>query len=164
MQSSAFVDKALAVFKGETYFSKVRELQLVDKERYQRVMKFVEHFLSMGDGFKTDVEEMSMLAAISTVTFYNMNTLPINVLIDMKFYSENLFRILTLLYTENPDKFIPFTECSDALKTDDIYKDIKSLNAETDHPQFALMKGRLTYHLFITIIENNNSAEYIMQV
>ena len=158
--SSTFVDKALAVFKGEKYFAKVNELQLIDKERYQNVMKLLEHFLALGEGFKTDVEELSMLAAISTYTFYCMNTLPINVLIDVKFYSENLFKVLTFLFTDEITEIQPFTICSEALKADDIYTDILAINSETEQPQLVMLKGRLMYHLVVTIMENNNSHEY----
>lgn len=156
----SFVNKAIAVFKGETYFSKVNELQLISKERYQNIMNILEYFLKLGDGFKTDVEELSMLAAVSTYTFYYMNTLPINVLIDIKFYSENLYNILSFLFVEDVKELKPFIECSEKLKADSIYQDILNININTEEPQLAMLKGRLLYHLIVTIMENNNSIEY----
>jgi len=156
---SAFVDKALAVFKGETYFDKVNALQLIDKERYRNVVKLIDHFIALGEGYKLEVEELSMLAAVSTYSFYCMNTLAVNVLIDVKFYSQNLYNVLAFLFGGSKE-LKPFTECSDALKADSIYNDILALNTEVPHPELAMMKGRLFYHLVVTIIENNNSREY----
>jgi hypothetical protein len=156
---SNFVDKALAVYKGETYFTKVNALQLIDKERYNNVVKLIDHFIALGEGYKTDVEELSMLAAISTYTFYCMNTLPVNVLIDIKFYSQNLYNVLAFLFG-GAKELNPFTECSESLKGDNIYTDILAINTEVSHPELAMMKGRLFYHLIVTIIENNNSHEY----
>lgn len=156
---STFVDKALTVFKGEAYFAQVNALKLIDKEFYQNVGKLIDHFIALGEGYKNEVEELSMLAATSTYSFYYMNTLTVNVLTDVKFYSQNLYNILSFLFG-GTKQLTPFTECSEALKADSIYTDILAISAEVSHPELAMIKGRLFYHLIVTIIENNNSCEY----
>ena len=68
---SQFIDKALQVLKGKNYISKVNELGLISKEKYQKVIDVMNCFIATkNEGYQTDVEEMSMLAAVFTQSFY----------------------------------------------------------------------------------------------
>ena len=42
---SQFVDKALLVFKGEDYINYVKELGLIDRSKYDKVIKLMNNFL-----------------------------------------------------------------------------------------------------------------------
>ena len=61
------------------------------------------------------------------------------------------------------NELVPFTECSEGLKTHDIdsvYKEIQGLSVDKPEHEIVMLKGKLFYSLVITIIENNNSREY----
>ena len=75
-----------------------------------------------------------------------------DVLLDIKFYSENLLRILLFLYDDSINELEYFMECSDALKTidiDGIYKEIQE--NETDEIKVVMLKGKLFYCLILKI-------------
>jgi len=161
---SQFIDKALLVFKGENYLHKVNELGLISKEKHESIVRIMNAFISSGnEGYQRDVEELSMLAAIYTPTFYHLNTFQIDVLRDILFYTENLTRILLFLFDDSVNELMPFTECSEGLKTHDIdsvYKEIQSTTTDKPEHEIVMLKGKLFYSLIVTIIENNNSREY----
>ncbi len=157
---SQFVDKALALLKGRNYINKVKELGLISRENYQKILNIMNIFINK-EGYQTDVEEMSMIAAVFTETFYHMNTFKQDVLTDIRFYSENLLRILLFLYDDSVNQLNYFMECSDAVKTidiDSIYKEMsENVNEEI---KIVMLKGKLFYSLMTTILENNNSIEF----
>ena len=162
---SNFVDKALIVFKGEEYIKYVKELGLIDRSKYDSTIKIMNNFLHSGvEGYQKDVEEFAMLASVFTETFYHMNTFQKDVLKDIKFYSENLLNIIRYLYDDSVNEVIIFKECSDGLKnidTENIYKEVISVNSDKQDYELAMLKGKLCFALFVTILENNNSGEYI---
>ena len=162
--NSQFIDKALLVFKGENYINKVNELGLINKEKHESILKIMNAFISSrNEGYQRDVEELSMLAAVFTPTFYHLNTFQIDVLKDIKFYSENLTRVLLYLFNDSVNELTPFLECSEGLKTHDIdsvYKELQGLSTDKPEHEIVMLKGKLFYSLVITIIENNNSREY----
>jgi hypothetical protein len=158
-----FVDRALLVFKGKKYLPHVHDLNLVNKPKYEKVLKLIHYFKStQNEGYLRDIEEFSLLAAVFTETFYHMNTLAKDVLLDVKFYSENLLNILLFLYDDGVNEITSFIECSNGLKTIDvegIYKDVLDIK-EKNEVELVMLKGKLMYALVVTIMENNNSSEY----
>jgi hypothetical protein len=164
--NAQFVDRSLLILKGENYMKKVRELGLISKENYDKISEIMTNFISTkNDGFQEDVQELSMIAAVFTETFYAMNTFKPDVLTDIKFYSENLLRILLFLYNESVTSLEYFLECSDGLKTidiDGVYAEMTDMSSseEFDKLKVVMLKGKLFYSLMQTILENNNSASY----
>ncbi len=161
--NTQFIDKALLVLKGQNYITKVKELGLISKSNYDKVVFIMNAFIATkNEGYQIDVEHLSMLAAVFTETFYHMNTLKPDVLVDIKFYSENLLRIHQYLYDDSVNELTYFTECSDNLKSidiDGIYKEITT-ETELDEIKIVMLKGKLFYSLIGTILENNNSLPY----
>ncbi len=164
--NAQFVDRSLVILKGENYMKKVRELGLISKENYDKISEIMTNFISTkNEGYQEDVQELSMIAAVFTETFYAMNTFIPDVLKDIKFYAENLFRVLLYLYDDTVTDLEYFLECSDGLKTidiDGVYIEMsESVSQELEKLKVVMLKGKLFYSLMQTILENNNSAAYI---
>jgi hypothetical protein len=160
---SQFIDKALVILKGKNYINKVKEIGLINKDNYQKMIHIINSFISVqNEGYQTDIEEMSMIAAVFTETFYHMNTFRVDVLTDIRFYSENLLRILLFLYDDSVNQLTYFMECSDALKSIDVDSIYKEMSENiTEETKIVMLKGKLFYSLMTTILENNNSIEFI---
>lgn len=158
---SQFVDRALLIIKGKNYINKVKELNLISKDKYEKTISIMNSFISTkNEGYQIEIEELSMLAAVFTETFYHMNTFTLDVLIDIRYYSENLLRILLYLYDKINLEY--FLECSEKLKSidiDGIYKEMSEIT-DIDEIKTVMLKGKLFYSLIGTILENNNSYEY----
>ncbi len=164
--NAEFVDRSLLILKGETYMKKVRELGLVRGENYDKILNIMTNFISTGnEGYQEDVQQLSIIAAVFTETFYIMNTFNPDVLTDIKFYAENLLRIMLYLYDDTTgDDLEYFLECSEGLKKvdiDGVYAEM-STSDEIQKLKVVMMKGKLFYSLMQTILENNNSASYFV--
>ena len=163
-----FVDRSLLFLKGVGYLDKVKELGLISRPNYDQVITVINSFIaSNNEGYQKDIEEMGILASVFTETFYHTNTLKSDVLLDIRFYSENLLRILNYLYNDSVNSLDYFTECSEGLKTHDIdgiYKEMVDTAGEKQEMEIVMLKGKLFYSLIVTIIENNNSREYHISV
>jgi hypothetical protein len=160
---SQFVDHALLIIKGKNYITKVKELNLISKNNYEKTISIMNSFIATkNEGYQIEIEELSILAAVFTETFYHMNTFTQNVLVDIRFYSENLLRILLYLYDDSVNNLEYFLECSEKLKTidiDGIYKEMSD-SSDIEEIKIVMLKGKLFYSLMGTILENNNSYEY----
>ena len=160
---SQFIDKALVILKGKNYINKVKEMGLISRDNYQKMLNIINSFISVkNEGYQSDIEEMSMITAVFTETFYHMNTFKVDVLTDIRFYSENLLRILLFLYDDSINELNYFMECSDGLKSIDVDSIYKEMSENiTEETKVVMLKGKLFYSLMTTILENNNSIEFI---